>query len=81
MCVSDVACILVKNSTSSAFGTNTYLRTHTQTFLEIRYSMEEKIWRDAEVMWGDIFFLESGGLGSRVSLSGKEDCAESFSST
>ena len=73
MCVSDVACILVKNSTSSAFGTNTYLRTHTQTFLEIRYSMEEKIRRDAEVMWGDSFFSELGGLGSRVSLRGKED--------
>ena len=31
MCVSDVACILVKNSTSSANDNNTYFRTHSQS--------------------------------------------------
>lgn len=41
-CVCDVARILKKNSTSSVFGTNKYLCTHTQAFLEIRYSIEER---------------------------------------
>ena len=62
-----------------------HILTYTHSdFLRNKIQYGRKIWRDAEVMWGDIFFSELGGLGSRVRLSVQEDstflgsdCAES----